>query len=122
MRPAARGRTTVAVAALVVIAPLCLAIRQVTGALESLGVTTSVAGQLADALLGVLLALSLAGIICGYREHRRRWPVLLAVLSCAAILLFDLTRSSTIDGYLSCGGLIAAGVGNFILRRRGSPE
>ncbi|MHB1539806.1 MAG: hypothetical protein ACYCYH_00665 [Steroidobacteraceae bacterium] len=117
---ARKGLSAAGIIALTVIAPLCLAIRQLREELELLGLAVPVAAAVSLVLLGCFLAISLAGIVGGYRDHRCRWPVLVGLLSAVAILFLAITQLSALAGYLSCGGLITAGTANIILRRRRS--
>ena len=107
---------------LVIIAPLCLAIAQVREAMEFLGLPAAAAGTLSLVLLVLFLAFSLVGILIGYRCHRIRWPLPVGALSCLCILFFYISGFSALGGYLSCAGLITAGVANLIFRRRATGD
>ena len=107
---------------LVIIAPLCLAIAQVRETMEFLGLPAAAAGMLSLVLLVLFLAFSLLGILIGYRCHRIRWPLLVSALSCLCILFFYISGFSALGGYLSCAGLITAGVANLVFRRRATGD
>lgn len=106
---------------LLVVAPLCLGICEVARALEILGISFSTARGISIVLLGLFLGFSLTGIISGYPVHRQGWTVALGFLSSAAIVFFDIVHLTALGAYLSCGGLIAAGIANLILRRKCLP-
>jgi hypothetical protein len=106
---------------LVVVAPLCLGICEVARVLEILGVSLSTARGISIVLLGLFLGFSLTGIISGYPVHRQGWTMVLAFLSSAAIVFFDIVHLTALGAYLSCGGLIVAGIANLILRRKYLP-
>lgn len=104
-----------------VAAACCLGLPAVLAIFSAIGLGFLINDTFLQPLIIIFLGVTIAGLVLGYRAHRRFGALALGIVSAAAVYFFIYGHYVRWVAYLSMAGLVAAGVLNVILRRKCAP-
>jgi mercuric ion transport protein len=104
-----------------VAAACCLGLPVVLSIVTAIGLGFLINDALLLPLMILFLAVTVIGLVFGYRVHRRPWPLVVAAVSATAAYFFVFVRTMKPAAYLAIAGLVVASLFNLILRRRCGP-
>lgn len=102
-------------------AACCLGLPAVLSIVTAIGLGFLLKDAILLPLMIVFLVVMLVGMAFGYKAHRRRWPLAIAVTSAAALFFFVFVHTWKPAAYLAIAGLVIASVFNIVFRRKCAP-
>jgi mercuric ion transport protein len=104
-----------------VAAACCMGLPAVVSIVAALGLGFLIQDAVLRPLMLVFLAVTLIGLLLGFRIHRRLWPVAIALGSGVTAYVFTFVHRYAALAYLGIAGLILASALNVRMRRRCAP-
>jgi len=98
-------------------AACCLGLPGIGSILAALGLGFLINDAVLLPVLVVFLALTLFGLLRGYRRHKRIWPLMAGVASSIAAFVFIFVAFSAPLAYVAVVGLVTASLLNVIAQR-----